>query len=63
MAIFTAVATFALAGTALAGTFAVPLLASAFALAAGIGLNYVAQALAGKPEDAASKTISARRAR
>lgn len=49
MAIFTAAATFLLAGTALAGTFAVPLLAGTLGLAASIGLNYAAQALAGNP--------------
>src|SRR5262245_46291320 len=52
MAIFTALATAMLAGTALAagtaaGAFAVPLLAAALGTATAVGLNYVAKALAG----------------
>jgi hypothetical protein len=47
LAIFTAAATFLLAGTFLAGTIAVPILAAGLGIAASIGLNYVAQALSG----------------
>jgi hypothetical protein len=49
MAIFTAIAAFILAGTALAGTFAVPLLAGAISIGASIGVSYIAKALAGNP--------------
>lgn len=49
MPIFTAIATALLAGTALAGTFAVTALATGLSLAASIGLSYAAKALAGNP--------------
>lgn len=56
MPIFTAAATALLAGTALAGTFAVGALAFGLQAAAAIGLNYAAAALAGhKEEPAAAK--------
>ena len=47
MAIFTAIATFLLAGTFLAGTIAVPALALGLGLATTIGISYVMKALAG----------------
>jgi hypothetical protein len=47
--IFTAAATALFAGTALAGTFAVGATAFGLQMAAGIGLSYAAQAIAGKP--------------
>jgi hypothetical protein len=47
MAIFTAIATFLLAGTFLAGTIAVPLLAAGLTIATTIGVSYVMKALAG----------------
>lgn len=47
--IFTAAATALFAGTALAGTFAVSATAFGLQMAAGIGLSYAAQAIAGKP--------------
>lgn len=56
MPIFTAAATFLLAGTALAGTFAVPLLASGLGLVASYGLSYAAKALAGDPNRDAQPT-------
>lgn len=56
MPIFTAAATFFLAGTALAGTFAVPLLASGLGLATSLGLSYAAKALAGDPNQDAQPT-------
>ena len=56
MPIFTAAATFLLAGTALAGTFAVPLLATGFSLATSLGLSYAAKALAGNPNQEAQLT-------
>ena len=49
MAIFTALATFLLAGTFLAGTLAVPALALGLGLATTIGVSYVMKALAGTP--------------
>ena len=54
MAIFTAIATWLLAGTFLAGTIATPILALGIGVAATVGLNYVAKALAGTPQDPAS---------
>lgn len=50
MALFTAIATTLFAGTFLAGTIAVPLLAGTLALGASVGLSYAMQALAGKPK-------------
>ncbi len=50
MAIFTALATWLLAGTFLAGTIAAPILALGFGVAATIGLNYVVKALSGTPQ-------------
>jgi hypothetical protein len=54
MPIFTAAATALLAGTALAGTFAVGALAFGLQAAAAIGLNYAAAALAGNKEEPAA---------
>jgi hypothetical protein len=48
MPIFTPIATAIFAGTALAGTFIVPLTAFGLSVAAGVGLSYAAQALAGE---------------
>jgi hypothetical protein len=56
LAIFTAAATFLLAGTFLAGTIAVPILAAGLGIAASIGLNYVAQALSGTEAEPADKS-------
>lgn len=56
MPIFTATATALLAGTALAGTFAVPLLATGLSLATSYGLSYAARALAGDPNREAQPT-------
>ena len=56
MAIFTAAATFLLAGTFLAGTIAVPILAAGLGIAASIGLNYVAQALSGTEAEPADRS-------
>lgn len=47
--IFTAAATALFASTALAGTFAVGATAFALQMAAGVGISYAAQAIAGKP--------------
>jgi hypothetical protein len=52
VAIFTALATFALAGTALAGTFAVPVLAAGLAIATSYAVSTVMRALGGEPEAA-----------
>lgn len=52
MALFTAIATSLFAGTFLAGTIAVPLLAGGLALATSVGVSYAMQALAGKPKPA-----------
>jgi hypothetical protein len=54
--IFTAAATILLAGTALAGTFAVPLLASGLGLVTSYGLSYAAKALSGDPNQEAQPT-------
>lgn len=50
MPIFTAIATAALASTALAGTFAVTALATGLSLATSLGLSYAVKALSGKSE-------------
>ena len=54
MAIFTAIATWLLAGTFLAGTLAVPALALGLGLATTIGVSYVMKALAGTPSTPAT---------
>jgi hypothetical protein len=54
VAIFTGIATFLLAGTFLAGTIAVPVLALGLGLAASYGLNAVVKALSGTPQTPAS---------
>lgn len=54
MPIFTAAATFLLAETALAGTFAVTALATGLSLTASVGLSYAAKALAGTPAAASN---------
>jgi hypothetical protein len=59
MPVFTAIATSLLAGTALAGsTFAIGATAFGLQMAAGIGLNYIAASIAGKPEQPAGPGFS-----
>jgi hypothetical protein len=58
MAIFTAIATALLAGTFLAGTIAVPIVAGVIGLAASYGLSYAAKALSGNQAQQATDHFS-----